>query len=83
LYGSRARGSHQPDSDVDLAVLLPGARRPRLPVALEMTDATYDTLLATGMDISPLPIWQDEWQNPHTYRNPELLRTIAQEGIRV
>lgn len=83
VFGSRARGTHRPDSDADVAVLLRGEPLRFLPTKLAMSDAAYDVLLETGINISPLPIWQDEWAHPDRYDNPELLRNIAREGIRL
>lgn len=83
LYGSRARGMYRPDSDADLAVLLRGEHRRLLPTTLAMADVAYDVLLETGVNISPLPIWMDEWEHPETYSNPALLRNIAREGVRL
>ncbi|MHB8256724.1 MAG: nucleotidyltransferase domain-containing protein [Acidiferrobacterales bacterium] len=83
LYGSRARGTHRPDSDADVAVLLRGEHQRLLPTALAMADVAYDVLLETGINIAPLPIWMDEWEHPETYSNPALLRNIAREGVRL
>lgn len=83
VYGSRARGTHRPDSDVDVAVLLRGERRRFLDTTLAMADIAYDVLLETGINISPLPVWLDQWEHPETFPNPVLLRNIADEGIRV
>jgi predicted nucleotidyltransferase len=83
VYGSRARGDHRPDSDADVAVLLVGAHKPFLDTKLKMSDAAYDILLDTGINISPLPVWLDEWEHPETYVNPALLANIAREGVRV
>lgn len=81
VYGSRARGTHHPDSDADVAVLLSGAHQRFLTTALAMADVAYDVLLETGINISPLPVWLDEWEHPERYSNPALLQNIAQEGI--
>lgn len=81
VYGSRARGTHRPDSDADLAVLLHGPHLPLMRTALAMGDVAYDVLLDTGINISPLPIWMDEWQRPEQHSNPALLRNIVGEGI--
>ncbi|MGH8226465.1 MAG: nucleotidyltransferase domain-containing protein [Steroidobacteraceae bacterium] len=81
LYGSRARGTHRPDSDADVLVLLKGLHGKFVRVKLEMTDVAYDVLLETGVYISPLPVWLDEWEHPDRYSHPELLRNIAREGI--
>lgn len=34
-------------------------------------------------NISPLPVWLDQWERPETYSNPALLRNIASEGVRL
>ena len=83
LFGSRARRSHQPDSDADVAVLLNGTPGNFVPTKLAMDDLAYDVLLETGIRIQPLPVWQSEWDHPESYSNPHLLKNIAQEGIRL
>ena len=83
VFGSRARGDHRPDSDADVAVLLEGPHRPFLDTKLKMSDVAYDVLLDTGINISPLPVWMDEWEQPNSYSNPALLANIAREGVRV
>jgi predicted nucleotidyltransferase len=83
LFGSRARGDHQSDSDADLAVLLPGPHGSTVKTMLEMVDAAYQVELESGIVVSPLPIWQDEWDHPERFSNPRLLRHIKREGIRL
>lgn len=83
LYGSRARGTHQPDSDADVAVILRGEPGNAYRAIHDMAGTAAEVLLETGVDISPLPIWQDEWDRPETYPNPSLLRNIAADGVRL
>jgi predicted nucleotidyltransferase len=83
VYGSRARGTHRPDSDVDVAILLKGEHQRVLTTTLGMADAAFDVLLETGINISPLPVWLDEWEHPENYSNPALLQNIAREGVRL
>lgn len=83
VYGSRARGTHRPDSDTDVAVLLRGEHQRFLSAKLDMADVAFDVLLETGILISPLPVWLDEWEHPENYSNPALLRNIAREGVRL
>ncbi|MBW8067357.1 MAG: DNA polymerase III subunit beta [Ferrovum sp.] len=83
VYGSRARGTHRPDSDVDVAVLLRGEHQRFLTAKLDMADIAFDVLLETGILISPLPVWLDEWEHPESYSNPALLRNIDREGVRL
>ena len=81
LFGSRARQTHRRNSDADVAVLLRGEHQRFLSTKLAMADVAFDVLLETGIDISPLPVWLDEWEHPETYSNPRLLQNIAAEGI--
>jgi len=83
VYGSRARGTHRPDSDADVAVLLKGEHQRVLKTTLAMADVAYDVLLETGINISPLPVWLDEWEHPENFSNPALLHIIAREGVRL
>jgi predicted nucleotidyltransferase len=81
LFGSRARGTHRADSDVDVAVLLRGARGKLMDTSLEMADIAFDVLLETNVYIQPLPIWESEWEHPETHSNPRLLENIRREGL--
>jgi len=83
VFGSRARGTHRPDSDADVAVLLNGDHQRFLTTKLAMSDVAFDVLLETGINISPLPVWLDEWEHPENYSNPALLQNIASEGFRL
>lgn len=83
LFGSRARGTHDVDSDADIAILLRGKHQRFLTTTLAMTDIAFDVLLETGINISPLPIWLDEWEHPENYSNPALLKNIARDGIKL
>jgi predicted nucleotidyltransferase len=83
LFGSRARKSHRPDSDADVAVLLHGLPGKFVATKLAMADIAYDVLLNTGIRIQPLPIWEAEWNHPEGYSNPRLLQNIGREGIRL
>lgn len=83
LFGSRARQTHRLDSDADVAVLLRGPHARFLPTKLAMSDIAFDILLETGISISPLPVWLDEWEHPDTYANPRLLQNIATDGLRL
>lgn len=81
VFGSRARGDHKADSDADLAVLLPGNHGSTVNTMLEMIDAAYAVELESGIAISPLPIWQDQWEHPEQFSNPRLLQNIQREGV--
>jgi len=83
LYGSRARGDHDQDSDADLAVLLNGEPGKYWAVQRDMCNAAHDIMLETDVFLSPLPIWLYQWEQPSRHPNPGLLYSIEQEGIRL
>ena len=64
-------------------MLLNGEHQRFLTTKLAMSDVAFDVLLETGINISPLPVWLDEWEHPETYSNPALLYNIAREGVRL
>ena len=83
LFGSRARQSHNVESDADIAVFLAGGSGDFLATKLAMADIAFDNLLETGILVQALPIWEAEWANPMGYSNPRLLENIGREGIRL
>ena len=83
VYGSRARGDHKPDSDTDLAVILKGERGDRYEVSGDMAGIAFDVMLETGVLVSPLPLWEEEFQQPERFSNPALIANIKREGLRL
>jgi len=83
LFGSRARDGAREDSDADVAVLLTGEPGSAVTTMLEMVDAAYQVELASGIVISPLPVWQRQWEHPEEFSNPALLRAIQRDGVRL
>jgi antitoxin ChpS len=81
LFGSRSKNQAHPESDADVAVLLPGSPGKFIDTKFFMDDLAYEVLLATGIRIQPLPIWQSEWERPEIYSNPQLILNIKAEGI--
>ncbi len=83
LYGSRARGDFRPDSDVDLAVVLRGPRGNVWKMVREMANITFDVMMETGIEVSPLPLWGEDLDHPERAVNPALIRGIQRDGIRL
>ncbi|MBN8902631.1 MAG: hypothetical protein BGO51_03025 [Rhodospirillales bacterium 69-11] len=83
LFGSRARGDHRPDSDVDLAIVLRGERQDFIGTKLDMAGIAFDVMLETGLLVQAFPIWGDDLAHPERFANPTLIRAIASEGIGV
>jgi predicted nucleotidyltransferase len=83
LFGSRARGDHRADSDLDLAVVLKGQRGNFIDTKLAMADVAFDVLMETGVLVQPLPLWDDDLAHPERFANPALIHNIEAEGIRL
>lgn len=81
LYGSRARGDNQPDSDADIAVILRGERGDRAAASLDMAGIAFYVMLKTGVMVQALPLWEDELRQPETFSNPVLTKIILRDGI--
>ena len=81
LFGSRARGTYEADSDADLAVVLKGNQGDRTAAALDMAGVALEILLETGVLVEALPLWEDEFAEPAMLSNPDLLETIRREGL--
>lgn len=81
LFGSRARQTHRPDSDADIAVILSGPQHERSAAAIEMAGIAFDVLLDTGVLIQALPLWPVELEHPDQFSNPALIAAIQTEGV--
>lgn len=79
-FGSRARGNHTPESDLDLAIILNGPIGDRVKTACDMAGTAFDALLETGILVQALPVWAEEFENPESTRFPDLIRAIKREG---
>jgi uncharacterized protein len=83
LFGSRARGDHRADSDLDLALVLKGERGNFIDTKLAMADVAFDVLMETGVLVQPFPLWDDDLAHPERFANPGLIHKIEGEGIRL
>jgi predicted nucleotidyltransferase len=83
LFGSRARDTHRPDSDADIAIVLDGAHGDRTAAALDMAGIAFNVMLETGVMVEALPLWADDLEHPGTFHNPRLLEHIRREGVRL
>ncbi len=83
MFGSRARGDHRPDSDLDLAIILNGGAGDFLGVKLDMAGIAFDVLLETGVLVQALPLWNGDLAHPEQFPNPALIEQITRDGIRL
>jgi antitoxin ChpS len=84
LFGSRARGNAEPDSDVDVAVFLRGRLPPdSFSLTREILEDTYDLLLERGYYIQPWALEQGSLDQPDAHPCPNISRAVLREGVRV
>ena len=83
LFGSRARGDNRADSDADVAVFLKGEDGDFVEAKLAMSGIAFGVLVETGIRVQPLPVWEGEWERPGQYSNPDMLKNIAKDGVRI
>jgi len=76
VFGSRARGEHRPDSDLDLAVILD------VPESEAMRTIPQGILSGIGMPVDLLPIAKERYDRYRPYLN-NVHRNIDEEGIRL
>lgn len=81
VFGSRARQQAQPDSDIDVAVVIDALDGRRYDERMRMVDIAYEILLSTGMDIQAWPVTVSEWDGLQEHSNPELLDNMKRDGI--
>jgi len=77
LFGSRARGDHDPDSDVDVLIILDEIDSYAVDLRLS-GEAASRLSLEAGVTISRLLATRESWVR----RDRPILRVIAAEGIR-
>ena len=83
LFGSRARGDYEPDSDADVAVVFRGEVDNRWSLRRLIIQDTYPILLETGLYIQAWPVEERELDDPGKSSNPALLRNVVREGVLV
>jgi len=83
MFGSRARGDHGSDSDLDLAVVLNGRRGDFFDVKLDMAGIAFDVMMETGVLVQAFPVWDDDLAHPERFSNPGLIQNILEDGVRL
>jgi predicted nucleotidyltransferase len=80
LFGSRVRGEARPDSDADLALIVPD-RYNVWRVIWELGGLVDPIFFDTDIWIQLVVISRSDWLYPERFLRPGLLRAIAREGI--
>lgn len=83
LFGSRARHTHNSESDADIAIVLDGERSDRSAAVKDMAAIAFHVMMETGVMVEAIPLWREEIERPETFSNPALINNILREGIRL
>ena len=83
LFGSRARGDHDPDSDVDVAVVLDQKMPRPYGAKCQLLDDTYELMLETGYYIQPWALEKGALESPDAHPSPQISRALLRDGLRI
>ena len=80
LYGSRARGDHNENSDWDILIITP-RKKINFEYESDIRDPIYDLELDSGQVISVLVYSRSDWQKKRSIS--PLFMNVLKEGIRI
>lgn len=83
LFGSRARGTHRPDSDADVALVLRGEKGDRGATVLDMAGVAFDVMMDLDVLVEATPFWEREFDDAESGLTRYLVRDIRRDGIRL
>ena len=81
VFGSRARGDHRPDSDLDLAVILRNGPSSLAHADDALLDVTYPIEIDHGVHIQAWALAADDAGQPSTAFRSRLAETVRREGV--
>jgi predicted nucleotidyltransferase len=77
LFGSRARGDAEPDSDMDVLVILDEPRTRE--VRKVVSDCAWEAGFDAGVVVAPVAVSRDHWENGPE-RSSLLAMAVREEG---
>jgi uncharacterized protein len=79
LFGSKARGDYEADSDLDVAVIL---KRADYRTKCDVIDLAYEELLNSNVEISPLVFSQNDYERQRREGFP-IIREIERDMVKL
>ena len=80
VFGSRARGDANEDSDVDLAIILQDGDWTFWTEKLQLSDRVHDALVEHELYIQAWPVRYSEWLDPGKHRNPRFVASMKRDA---
>ena len=80
VFGSRARGDHRDDSDVDLAVVLVDEAFDFWTEKLKLIDMSHEAFFNSDLNIQAWPIAWAAWLDPALHGNPRFVREVRRDA---
>jgi predicted nucleotidyltransferase len=80
LFGSRARGDHRSDSDVDVAVVLADGAFDFWREKMALADLAFEPIAASEIHVQGWPVTSSAWDRPETHHNPSLIHAMRRDG---
>jgi predicted nucleotidyltransferase len=79
----RARGDHEPDSDIDVAVILDQEMPRPFDAKCQLLDDTYELMLETGYYIQPWALEKGALESPDAHPSPKISRAVLRDGLKI
>lgn len=80
VYGSRARGDFNNESDLDVAIILNDPSQNNKSTIRSLARLGYNYLLENDVLVSPAIFTLEEWLNPSTKQKQIFFQNIRREG---
>ncbi|HEX2257586.1 MAG TPA: nucleotidyltransferase domain-containing protein [Afifellaceae bacterium] len=80
LFGSRARGDHEPFSDADVAVVLADEDWGFVREVRQLARLAVDTLIETGVEVQGWPVSQAAWDHPENDPESALINAMRRHA---
>ena len=82
-FGSRARGDHHAESDLDLAIILEDGEWDSWKERMWLAGETFWPLVNGDIKIQSFPVRRSAWVDPQSHHNPKLVENMKRDARRV